>query len=214
MSAWLTRILPDARLRAARTDLGDAVAMHQRLMSLLPDGLGDQARTQTGLLYRIDYLRTGAAAVLTQSTVQPNLNLLPAGYGTTDQRLLDPLLDAITQGMPVRFRLAANASKRLWKSDGRHNAGQIVALGGTDAENWWRIRAEDRHGLQIIDLRSEALAHARGRRGKSIVTHAITRFDGTALVKDPDAVRQAVLAGIGRGKAYGCGLLSLAPARQ
>jgi len=36
------------------------------------------------------------------------------------------------------------------------------------------------------------------------------RFDGEAVISDVDAVRHAVLNGIGRGKSYGCGLLSLA----
>jgi CRISPR system Cascade subunit CasE len=214
VSAWLTRIVPDTRARAARADLGDPVGMHRRLMSLLPDSLGNQARAQTGLLFRIDYIRTGAATILVQSTTQPDLSQLPAGYGTADQKPLDPLLDAIGEGLPVRFRLAANASKRLWKSDGHHNAGQVVALGGTDAEDWWRKRAEERHRLRIVVLRSEAGTAARGRRGEGTVIHAVTRFDGTALVTDPAAVRQAVFTGIGRGKAYGCGLLSIAPAKN
>lgn len=42
--------------------------------------------------------------------------------------------------------------------------------------------------------------------------HSLVRYDGTATVTDPDALRAAVLAGIGRGKPYGAGLLSLAPA--
>jgi CRISPR system Cascade subunit CasE len=212
MTTWLTRITLNTRSRAARTDLGDIVAMHRRLMSLLPDNLGTQARAQTGLLFRIDFPRTGTATVLAQSAVEPDLNRLPDDYGTAEQRPLGPLLDAITEGTTVRYRLAANASKRLWKGDERHRSGQIVALGGLDAEQWWRTRAERQHGLQITDLRSETLGTAHGSRGKATVVHGITRFDGAAIVRDPQAVRQAILTGIGRGKAYGCGLLSLAPA--
>jgi CRISPR system Cascade subunit CasE len=36
-------------------------------------------------------------------------------------------------------------------------------------------------------------------------------FDGIAVIKDAELVRAAVQTGIGRGKAYGCGLLSIAP---
>ncbi len=42
--------------------------------------------------------------------------------------------------------------------------------------------------------------------------HSLIRYDGTATVTDPTALTQAVLTGIGRGKPYGAGLLSLAPA--
>jgi CRISPR system Cascade subunit CasE len=37
------------------------------------------------------------------------------------------------------------------------------------------------------------------------------QFDGLLAIADPEAARGAVLAGIGKGKSYGFGLLSLAP---
>lgn len=39
------------------------------------------------------------------------------------------------------------------------------------------------------------------------------RYDGHLVITDPEAFQRALLTGIGRAKAYGCGLLSLAPAR-
>jgi CRISPR system Cascade subunit CasE len=39
------------------------------------------------------------------------------------------------------------------------------------------------------------------------------RYDGHLIITDPDAFTTAILNGIGRAKAYGCGLLSLAPMR-
>ncbi|MFD6434343.1 type I-E CRISPR-associated protein Cas6/Cse3/CasE [Streptomyces venezuelae] len=42
--------------------------------------------------------------------------------------------------------------------------------------------------------------------------HHRVRFDGTATIVAPDLLRTALQKGIGRGKAYGCGLLSIAPA--
>jgi CRISPR system Cascade subunit CasE len=41
----------------------------------------------------------------------------------------------------------------------------------------------------------------------------MTRFDGYAVVSDPEAVRRAVVEGVGRGKSFGCGMLSLASAK-
>ncbi|WP_349632395.1 type I-E CRISPR-associated protein Cas6/Cse3/CasE [Streptomyces lydicamycinicus] len=57
---------------------------------------------------------------------------------------------------------------------------------------------------------------ARGERAqdKRRITHARTRFDGIAHIKDTELLRQRILDGIGRGKAYGCGLLTLAPASR
>lgn len=212
MSAWLTRIVLDGRHRAVRADLRDAHHMHRRLMSLFPDSLGTTARNDVGMLYRIEIAPAGRVTVLAQSTLQPDLSRLPAGYGAAQHRPLDPMLDALTDGTIVRYRIAANASKRSWKGDEHHRAGQIVALAGHEAEQWWRERAT-RHGLHLLDVRHEQMDAVRGQRGNDTIQHSLTRFDGTARIHDPDNVRAAVIAGIGRGKTYGCGLLSLAPQR-
>lgn len=208
MTTWLTRILLDPRHAAVRRDLSDAIRLHQRAMSLMPDGLGDQARQQTGLLYRLDESRTGTH-LLIQSSREPAFGKLPAGYGTVAVRDIDPLLDALDKGVAVHYRLAANASKRLGRN--AEHPGKIVALRGEAAEQWWALRAEQ-YGLAMRTITTLSQADATGRRdGHKPVKHAITRFDGQAVVADPDALRRAIRDGIGRGKSYGCGLLSLAP---
>ena len=50
------------------------------------------------------------------------------------------------------------------------------------------------------------------RRGNGLVRLSIATFEGVLEVSDPQALRHAVVNGIGRGKAYGCGLLTLARA--
>jgi len=212
MSVWLTRIGLDLRSRPARADLSDVVELHRRIMTLVPDGLGAEARRQAGVLFRLDHTRTGPA-LLVQTTRTPSSERLPPGYGTVDTREITPLLDALRPGLPVHYRIAANASKRLWKDTGRHVAKQIVPLDDTDAEDWWRRKATA-CGLRLLSLRADPLPAARGhRRDTGPFRHAITRFEGHALVLDADRLRDAVRIGIGRGKSYGCGLLSLAPTR-
>jgi CRISPR system Cascade subunit CasE len=206
VTAWLTRIAPNLRHPAARRDLSDVTAMHRRVMSLVPDGLGDQARQRAGVLFRIDHTTTGPV-LLIQTALPPDPSRLPSGYGTIATRDISPLLKALTTGMAVHYRIAANASKKAWKGD---NAGKIVALSGLQAEQWWERKAEV-NGLQLRHLRTQPQPAARGRAVP--VFHAITLFEGQAVITDVDQVRAAVLSGIGRGRSYGCGLLSLAPAR-
>lgn len=210
MTLWLTRIHPDRRTRDAHRDLADATRLHKRVMSLVPDGLGEQARQQAGVLFRLDQARNGPQ-LLVQSCLQPDVTKLPTGYGTVETRDLTLLLAALDKGTLVHYRLAANASKRLGRNADR--PGKVVALTGQAADMWWAQRAE-RIGLNLRSITSTPQADAVGYRDDdSRVKHAITRFDGLAVVTDPEAVRAAVRAGIGRGKSHGCGLLSLAPAR-
>ncbi|WP_437012987.1 type I-E CRISPR-associated protein Cas6/Cse3/CasE [Streptomyces sp. enrichment culture] len=54
-------------------------------------------------------------------------------------------------------------------------------------------------------------ARPRGRDAPRM-PHSLLRYDGTATVTDPDTLTAAMVHGIGRGKPYGAGLLSLAPA--
>jgi len=212
VSVWLTRIGLDLRSRPARSDLGDVVELHRRIMTLVPEGLGVEARRQAGVLFRLDRTRTGPA-LLVQTTQTPSPGRLPSGYGTVETREITPLLSALRPGLPVHYRIAANASKRLWKDTGRHLAKQIVPLDDADAEDWWRRKAAA-CGLRLLSVRADPQPPARGeRRETGSFRHAVTRFEGQAVVLDADHLRDAVVAGIGRGKSYGCGLLSLAPTR-
>lgn len=206
MTIWLTRIALDLRHRDARQDLQDITAVHRRVMSLLPDHIGPQPRRQAGVLFRIDHTRTGPV-ILVQTAIEPNLTRLPTGYGDVALRDLTPLLKALTPGMRVHYRIAANPSKRVWKGD---NAGKIVPLTGVAAEEWWRRKAHD-NGLSLEFLHAAPQPPAEGK--SKPVRHAIIRFDGQAVVHNVDQVQTAIQTGIGRGKSFGCGLLSLAPIR-
>jgi len=89
-----------------------------------------------------------------------------------------------------------------------------VALTGPAAVQWWQNQASQA-GLKLDTIHATHLDAATGTKGpdKQRIHNARTRFEGTALISDPVLLRQRVEEGIGRGKAYGCGLLSLAPAR-
>jgi CRISPR system Cascade subunit CasE len=212
MTAWLTRIQLNTRHSAVRADLRDAASLHRRLMSLLPDDLGDRAREAAALLFRLEEIRSNVQ-ILAQSTLRLDLEHLPQGYGESADRSLAPLLTALTVNDIVHYRLAANASKRVWKGDEHHHSGQVVALTGEAADMWWAERAS-RSGLALLSASSRPQPTINGVRSGSTVRHGLIRFDGTARVENPDILRSALLGGIGRGKSYGCGLLSIAPAPQ
>ncbi|GIH29588.1 type I-E CRISPR-associated protein Cas6/Cse3/CasE [Acrocarpospora phusangensis] len=206
MTAWIIRILPNLRRRDVNSDLADPDRLHKRMMMLIPDGLGEQARARAGVLFRVEDTRQGVQ-LLAQSQVKPDLERLPDGYGEIAVRELDGLLRRLASGQPVHYRIAANPSKRLSRSAGK-DEGKVVALHGPAAEEWWAARSAA-NGLAVTTVTSRSLMDIRARH---VVRHAVVQFDGHGTVSDPHALRAAVLNGIGRGKTYGCGLLSLAPA--
>ncbi len=208
MSVWLTSITLDTRNAAVRRDLTNVDNLHRRVMSVVPDGLGPNARHQAGVLYRLE-VSHDHPRLLVQSLVELDLAKLPGGYGHARAGKLDPLLDALRPGLAVHYRIAANTSLRRprgWTGPGR--PGQVVALRGAAAEQWWHQRAAGA-GLALRSALARPLPDARGRRDGAPLRHAITQFDGVAVVQDAEALRAAVRKGIGRGKSHGCGLLSL-----
>lgn len=73
----------------------------------------------------------------------------------------------------------------------------------------------DRYELAVRDTRPLSFnkSRAAGDRDKPVTVLAVT-FEGRLQVTDPDALRRTLTQGIGRARAYGCGLLTLAPVDQ
>jgi CRISPR system Cascade subunit CasE len=221
MNVWLTRVVPDPRNKDAAFDLagtGSAVNLHRRLMSMFPDGIGSDARAKLGVLFRAEDTPTGTH-ILLQSTYQPDIARLPDGYGTALSRPLDPLLDALRPDLAVRYRCVASPVRKPGATTrAAYGLPAVVALSGAAADEWWARQSES-CGLRVLDLTSQPLDTIRGTRGrrgaaaKERISHNRTRFVGRAIITDPELLRTKIVEGIGRAKAYGCGLLSIAPAR-
>lgn len=204
----LTRIRLNRHSPAVRRDLASAVDLHKTLMRLIPDELGHQARRTAGLLFRLEHAPTPTLLIQTHSP--PALARLPARYGTADTHDLTALLHtALTPGRLVRYRITANASVR------RHDptlpsGSKVTALRGDDALAWWQRRAAQA-GLTLHTATATPRTFPRATREDGPY-HALTQFDGTAHITDSHLLQHALSTGIGKGKAYGAGLLSLAPA--
>ncbi|MFE0332445.1 type I-E CRISPR-associated protein Cas6/Cse3/CasE [Streptomyces sp. NPDC058960] len=228
-TATLTRIRLNRRNKTVRRDLTDTVSLHKTVMLLAPDDLGEHPRQQAGLLFRLeDGTDDTPSTLLVQSHQPPDLTRLPHHYGSAETRPLHPMFQALAPGRAVRYRIVANASavRRVLDDhqpvDNKHGR-KVIALYGDDALAWWQRRAHQA-GLALTTVDSTPARFRSARRRPHPTTeageadqapdplHALTRFEGLATITDPDQLRHAVLAGIGRGKPYGAGLLSLAPA--
>ncbi|MEU6964990.1 type I-E CRISPR-associated protein Cas6/Cse3/CasE [Streptomyces chrestomyceticus] len=215
-TAILTQILPNLRYPAVRRDLADYPALHHTLMRLVPDGLGPHPRQRAGLLFRLE-TDARQPVLLIQTTLAPALERLPRGYSPARTRDLTPLLNTLTPGRQVRYRITANPSvRRHLPPPGiptppgpppRH--GTVTALHGEDAAAWWRRRATGA-GLTLLTL----TMHGRPfrRTDGPGPYHRLVQYDGTARITDPALLADALCTGIGKAKPYGAGLLSLAPA--
>ncbi len=228
---YLSRLHVDQQSRAVRRDLGDLQALHRTIMSAFPatDRDADAAGRVMWRLEAGDH--RDHIVLLVQSTAAPDWSRLARGYLADDHpevKPIDAVIAALAAGMSLRFRLVANPTVKIDTKSGpegvRRN-GRRVPLRGDEALLAWLVRKGADAGFTVGP---DAAAAARavvvrplgdlvGWRandpgdGAQRLTLRGAAFDGVLTVTDADRLRAAVTSGIGSGKAYGFGLLSLAP---
>jgi CRISPR system Cascade subunit CasE len=135
---------------------------------------------------------------------------------------------------PTR-RVHARATREADVGRGRQRPEQEVACGkrvavhGEERRIAWLARQGEQHGFRVVAVRLERgqvpnvaiVGQVRGeywvgaKREDGGARHRIVLdtvlYEGVLEVTGAEALRQAVARGIGPGKAFGCGLLSLAP---
>ena len=218
----LSRLLLNPQSRDVQRVLGDSHFLHVRVMAMFPDHVGTAARAALGVLHRLDRSEHGdVLALLVQSKDRPSPARLPVGFldsrigddalATTD---LSPVLEAIEVGAQFRFRLRANATRRIdTKSapDGSRRNGRRVPVRGDEGRLRWilsRLEANGMHLLGACEQRPDG--RSDGQANHAVRTHEGCVFDGMLQIVEAKRARHALATGIGPAKAYGFGLLSLA----
>jgi len=175
-------------------DWNDAEQVHHAVMSLFRENLPgpqQQRRATAGILYRIDQ-NTGR--ILLQATVAPIRT--DHGIRTTD---LSGLLTRLTAGTAVRFRLDINAVRCQART---HHRSPVPE---SEFPDWLARRLHP--ALTAITILDAPITVRRAGQTPLRIAHVTA----TARIGDRDALLQLIHAGVGRARAYGCGLLSVLP---
>lgn len=120
------------------------------------------------------------------------------------------------QHKSYHFSLLANPTKKLVvrNADGsRKKNGRRIALNKREDLIAWIERKGIEHGFKVDGRTLKTVPRPRQqflKKGKS-GTHTATDFSGILLVTDPALFEQAAKKGIGSAKAFGFGMLCLAP---
>jgi CRISPR system Cascade subunit CasE len=86
--------------------------------------------------------------------------------------------------------------------------GEAVQSAGYD----WLSKQGERHGFKIEEHRLDVSGYEQveiSRDGAKPIRQSRIRYSGVLTVTDTEAFRLAVVRGVGRGRAWGCGLLKL-----
>ncbi|MBW4722317.1 type I-E CRISPR-associated protein Cas6/Cse3/CasE [Saccharothrix obliqua] len=218
----LTRFQINAARRASRSLLASPQKLHAAVMSAFPPSAPTPADGR--VLWRVDRNQHQVLLYLV-SPHRPDLTHLveQVGWPTThtwDTRDYQPLLDRIKPGQQWAFRLKANpVGNRRKTSDSPRSQrfGHVTVAQQTD----WLLTRAERHGFAVtLGEHKEPDVAVRGReqlvfkRQSADVTLSTAVFEGHLEVTDADLLRATLINGIGPAKGYGCGLLTLAPARH
>jgi CRISPR system Cascade subunit CasE len=186
-----------------------------------------QRSRDSGFLFRIDPQPVGRAMILIQSAAEPDWDYAfhNAGFLLAAPPEVKSFEPRITKGQHLRFRLVANPTRRLSKHSRERDGkpvehkwiGKRVPVPSDQLLDWlaeWRVRPDESPGF-CIDKDSTTLQPGyiyvnKARDGKGQRLRSV-RYEGILEVTDPDKFRNTLVSGIGPGKAFGFGLLSVAP---
>jgi CRISPR system Cascade subunit CasE len=214
---YLSRLILNPRSRRVQREIAEPYQMHRSLMRSFPDDLD---REQERVLFRVDTdPRSGAIAVLLQSTLEPRWGWLENG-GSSDYLLppgihqnpaTKPFDPHLAVGQVLAFRLRANPTVKRKFDTGDHKR---VGLYGEEEQLAWLERKGEQGGFRLLSARTSGQPDVGGKIRRDSDTHQLkllaVQFDGLLQVTDPDLLRETVRQGIGSGKGLGFGLLSLA----
>ncbi len=201
---YLTRLRLEPRSAQARRDLSDAYQMHKTLARAFA---ADEHSRPARFLWRLEASGQdwSSPVVLVQAAGaanwQPLLELPQYLKGQPETRLVRP--EQLVQAQAdYRFRLQANPTVT--------RDGKRYGLATEDEQLAWLSRQGNKHGFEVRAALVGTTDMARMRKGNQSMQIRRACFDGMLQVREPLPLIEALEAGIGPAKAFGCGLLSLA----
>lgn len=208
---YLSQLTLNSKSALVMRDLANSYDLHRRIMSGFPRNLLQEER----ILYRLEVnRREPVLAILVQSSVLPdwydlsskNYLLFPAEIKQFNFHFQPEQI--------LRFRLTANPTKRL-KNDGKTDGARVGLLREEDQIKWLD-RKGNLGGFSVLEVSASKIVNPDGIKEMNGKKHHIrctqVCFNGLLRITDTVKFQQVCISGIGSGKSFGCGLLSIAPA--
>jgi CRISPR system Cascade subunit CasE len=230
---FLSRLIMSTRDRRARRDIANCAQLHRTVLRgfpALPPGMN--FRQYYEVLYRLDpSVSPGSTVLLVQSNCHPDWAFLEEQTGYLQQPVeCKPVAknyEAIMKGQRLCFRLRANVTKKIdtkTRQGGRKSNGRRVALHRPEEQIAWLVGKARSCGFELLplcqgqeaschfDVRVTSEAEVTGREGvnERTLTFGSVLFEGLLRVTNRETFLRTLSSGIGCGKAYGFGLLSIA----
>lgn len=230
---FFTRFRMNPQKRGSLRLVASAQRMHATVLSAFPP---DRAKSPQGrVLWRLDTPSRHEWTLYVVSPARPSMEQLQDECGWTQEPSWEtaeygPFLDQLRAGQGWSFRLTANPVRTT--AGERGTRGKVRPHVTVGQQQDWLVERAEKSGFRIPELvpdladkdgtavdpipqvrvtRRDQDSFDKGepaRRSTATITRA--QFDGALEVIDAELLRTALTHGIGRAKAYGCGLMTLA----
>lgn len=219
---YLTHMPLNPKRRSTRDLVSSAQRMHAAVLSCFVPGSCERNR----MLWRLDRPEPHRLDLYVVSPEAPSMDALVDQAGWPAQPVwrtadYEGFLARLKSGQRWVFRLRANPTRSTRVAQGKRGK-RVPLLRTEDQATWLTSRAEHlgfritegEHGPNLRISEQTMLRFGRHSDGQQrTVTMSTASFEGVLQVADPDLLRAALTSGIGAGKGYGCGLMTLAPVR-
>ena len=175
-------------------------------MQAFPDEHRDKPRADWNVLFRQEP-DNDFTLVKSDCDIEPDWTQLPQEYLLNHiSKPVDLQVSQFTVGQILQFRLKANPSKRDKQS------GKLVGMFHESDQMAWLERKGIQSGFAVkgVDVIPTPSVYGTKVKGKPPIKIFTVLYQGILQVEDPSLLIEAMRQGIGRGRSYGCGLLSVA----
>jgi len=185
----------------------DSYAWHKRVWEAFPG----KPEAQRDFLTRLDDTGEGFRLLLLspEPPTRPDWCPVDAWQSKT-------IADSFYGYEQYRFSLLANPTRKRVVRDAngvKKKNGRREPITKREELEQWIIRKGEQHGFAVDQASLKTIPRPRQsflKQGKG-GTHSSTEFSGVLSVRDPIALKEAAVRGVGSAKAFGFGMLCLVP---
>ena len=208
---YLTRM----ELNTKNMDTIRLLGSQEKIHGLVESGfLGERKRN----LWRLEYLGD-RLYLLILSPDRPDLSIGVRRYGFPDDenayqtKDYTPLLERVKNDTWWHFKLVANPTRSVASTPGER--GKVKAHCSLKYQEEWLLDRAQKHGFELLPEnfqiveRDWHIFRKEKEQGKNKVSIKGVTYEGILKVCDEEKFKELLVEGIGRGKAYGMGLLTI-----
>lgn len=183
--------------------------IHRVLWKMFPSRQ-DESRD---FLFRIERQQKGLETEILMQSINKPVSSKQSYHVTALREYQLSLLN----GQKLRFRLRANPVKTISDKRGRINRKgkikkcRVPLIREEDQRAWLQRKFSPFCSIVKLNIQNEAPLYFRKKKEQRTGKIQTVLFNGIIMINDPDSFLDKMTIGIGPAKAFGCGMLSIAP---